>query len=459
MHAVFVALCAPASADPRASCEAEVAQLGSGSGGCAALVDVYNRDPAHCGDEVVYQAGVCFAHERSLGTAILMFNMLEKYFPSSPRARQALGLLGTTYAGVAFFDRASDALEAYAKKFAGERDAPDALANAIRYREALGDPARAAADVAQYARTFRDPRAAADAAFSLAQMYERRGEPVAFARELRAYLAAFGASGGDDHAIVAHAELGLQLWAQACPVALLDGACMKLVPPPPPSRGATRSVCGPAAKPRLVAVPRDPAKANAAMAELGAATRAYEQAFARSDEARHAYALAKLAIADLEFERFLAIAFPHQIARFQTYFNAKTKASTVAAEKLEQILAIKDADGAIAAAARLGQLAQAYVDDLYAAEIPADVRTGDHADDQINAYCDALATAGQPLATRAIDAYTICLAKADELQSFGPWSQLCERELAVLAPEQFPPAAELRGVADAARPVTAFEVP
>ena len=48
-----------------------------------AYLDIYNRDPeATENDEVLYNAGVCFEEGRSIGAAIQMFNLLQKYYPN-----------------------------------------------------------------------------------------------------------------------------------------------------------------------------------------------------------------------------------------------------------------------------------------------------------------------------------------------------------------------------------------
>ena len=55
---------------------------------------------------------------------------------------------------------------------------------------------------------------------------------------------------------------------------------------------------------------------------------------------------------------------------------------------------------------------------LFTAEIPKDVRSADDrrlrlAQDKVDAYCDALTTAAEPLAEKSLDAYGVCLVEVD----------------------------------------------
>src|SRR5262249_6022729 len=134
-------------------------------------------------------------------------------------------------------------------------------------------------------------------------------------------------------------------------------------------------------------------------------------------------------------------------------------------KKYSDVLAIKDNANSIAAAARLGQVTQEFSDQLFTAEIPAEVRKTqmiegyDLAQDKVDAYCDALTTAAEPLADKSLAAYGTCLSKSTELGWFSDWSKLCEHELGQIKPEQFPAASELHGEADNVAPIAAPEPP
>jgi hypothetical protein len=107
----------------------------------------------------------------------------------------------------------------------------------------------------------------------------------------------------------------------------------------------------------------------------------------------------------------------------------------------------------------MGQVTQNFSDALFTAEIPKDVRTGEFAEDKIDAFCDQMSTVADPLEKRSLEAFGVCLSKSTELGWFSDWSKLCERELGQIKPEDFPTAAEIRGEPDEVAPVTDVEPP
>ena len=198
--------------------------------------------------------------------------------------------------------------------------------------------------------------------------------------------------------------------------------------------------------------------------------------------ARYWYAIGKMAEGDVEFEKYLDIKFPTNLnfgdgspekkgmaekakKRFDEWLDGKKKGAGTAGKKYNDVLQIKDNANSIAAAARLGQITQNFADQLFTAEIPAEVRKSqmiegyDVAQDKVDAYCDALTTAAEPLADQSLTAYGVCLSKSTELGWFSEWSKLCERELGQIKPEDYPTAAELSGDSNLTAPVIAIEPP
>lgn len=466
-----------------------------------AYQEIYNRNPEDpSNDEVLYNAGVCFEEGKSIGAAIGMYNTLQKYYPKSKTTARAVARLGKAYGDIAYYDRAADKLEEYATKYAGEKDAHDALNDAVLYRKGLGDDDKAIKNTKDYIRLFgrANPQNAADASFSLTSIYEKRGDKDAIVKHLREYIRAFGERGGADKLVVANAKIGQVLFEQSCPVKQTDGTCVKITRERATASRQTKVrrgkqagyvaplQCGAESKIKLTVIPRDKRKLRDAMAAFKAAERHFERKGGKTggDEAaaKHYYAIAKFAAADVEFEKFLDIKFPANLnfgdgspgqkalkdraqKRFNEWLEGKTKASVGVANRYAKVLEIKDAANSIAAAARIGQVSQDFSDQLFTAEIPKDVRSSqiidgyDLAQDKVDAYCDALNTAAEPLAARSLEAFGICLAKSTELGWFSDWSKLCERELGQIRPEEFPTASEIRGNSDKVAPVIAVEPP
>ena len=108
-----------------------------------AYLDLYNHDPAAPdGDEVLYNGAVCFQYARSVGSAITTYELILRTYPRSKLAGKALMPSGNAFLAIARVDDAAARFEDYAKRFAGEKDARDALENAITLRTALGDRAK-----------------------------------------------------------------------------------------------------------------------------------------------------------------------------------------------------------------------------------------------------------------------------------------------------------------------------
>ncbi len=468
-----------------------------------AYLDIYNSNPeAADNDEVLYNAGVCFEEGRSIGVAIQMYGLLKKYYPNSKITARATARLGKAFGDIAFYDRAADELEAYAKKYAGEKDAHDAMSDAVFYRKGIGDDAKAIEDTKYYIKTFgkKKPQEAANAAFSLTSIYEKQGNDDAVIKHLKDYIRTHGKKGGADKLVIAHAKIGQILFKQSCPVKEIDGACVKITreravvtKKVTKKKGKERyeapKQCGPESKIKLTVVKRDARKLRDALQEFTAASREFNKV--KNDEdatggARYYYAIGKFAEANVEFEKFLDIEFPTNLnfgdgqpenkkkndelakkskKRFEEWLTKKQKGAEAANKKFEAVLAIRDNANSIAAAARLGQITQNFADQLFTAEIPKDVRASkiidgyDIAQDKVDAYCDALTTAAEPLAEKSLAAYSVCLNKSTELGWFSEWSKLCERELGQIKPEDYPTASEIRGESTMTAPVIAIEPP
>ena len=471
-------------------------------------LDIYNRNPeAPDNDEVLYNAGVCFEEGKSIGAAIAAYNLLEKYYPNSKVTARAVARLGKAYGDIAYYDRASDKLEQYAKKYGGEKDAYDAMSDAVFYRKGIGDDAKAIEDTKYFIKTFgpKKPQESANAMFSLTGIYEKQveqaiadrkpasvvtGAEEAVIKHLRDYIRQFGDKGGADRVVIAYAKIGQILWRQSCPVKEVDGACVRIVRERAISSKKQKRVnkkgqteqplqCGPESKIKLTVVHRDERKQKEAIQAFNAAIKEYDRRGGKTGGeeagARYYYGQAKLAEADKDYEAYLEIKFPQgldfdpaperkaiaakSLKRFEEWMAQKAKVGGNAKAKYNAVLAIKDPANSIAAFARIGQIAQVFSDALFTAEIPKNVRTGEFADEKVEAFCDALTEKAEPLETTSLDAYGICLSKSTELGWFSDWSKLCERELGQIKPEEYPTASELRGDPDEVAPVIEVESP
>lgn len=453
---------------------------------------LYNAAPeARDADEPLYSAGVCFEDGKALGAAIAVYERLIQLMPSAPSAGRALARLGNVYATTAQYRLAAERLERYAAEHAGQRDAGQALSDAVQLRKGLGDDAQAIADTERFVARFGGQRVAeaADAFYSLIAIYEKQAEAEPrgmerLARHLRAYLDRYGATGGAARQVIAWAKLGDVLWRQACPVpavdgrglssagravewqrGVIDGVCAREV------RGsaARGRRCGDEARSVLRIVPRDAAKTRAALDALDRAIQTSRQLDRDDAGGRSSAALARFVRRERDYEQYLALALPAGLdfdparpaiaARSRTVFDAWARAKAEAGGKLrrdyEAMIRLGDGAIAIAAGARIAAISQHAAGQLYRAEIPADVRRAGGEAGQ--AYCDALEQRAQPLEAAAVSYYQACLATSTRLGWFSRWSRICERELGRLLPAEFPSTLELRAAPAAVALITTLD--
>jgi tetratricopeptide (TPR) repeat protein len=442
-----------------------------------AFIEIYNADPmADDNDEVLWNALVCYHDGKSVGAALVPYEKLAKYYPKSKLYARATGRIGKAFGDVAFYEQAADKLEEYAKKYAGEEDAHGALSEAVQFRKGTGDDDKAIADTEYFVRTFgkQKPDEAADAMYGLTSIYEKRGDTDALVGHLRKYLGQFGAAGGRDRRVIAQAKIALALWHASCPVTEVDGSCVKITRERAVRGGAARlsTQCGPAFKTKLTVIDRDATRLRGALAAVAAARHEFEAAAGQgakpSAEAKHFYAQVRFIEADKLLERYLAVSFPNNLdfdgaaakkslARFTGWLSDRTKEGTDAKKAYDAVLAVQDNATSIAASARVAQVAQHLSDALFTAEIPKSVRSGQFAADKSEEYCSRLTELAEPLATTATKAYGECLHQSTRLGWFSEWSQMCERELGQIKPDEFPTASELRGRIAGARTIVAEE--
>lgn len=447
-------------------------------------LEIYNLSvDAPDANEVLYDAGVCFELGKSLGGAIRVFETLHRQAPKSPLAGRALARLGNLYATTAQYREAAERLEAYAASPTGGADAGRALSDAVQFRKGLGDDKRAIADTETFIAMFgaKQPAEAAGAYFSLVAIYEQQGDLDRLARHLRAYLDRHGTIGGADRRVIAWSKLGDALWRQACPVATVDGACVKIVRRGPPGRQPAAAApaaiprrCGDDSRIELTTVPRDDRKVRAATAAFERAIAEYERAGTLTGDSRGAlyyYALARFNRAERDYEQYLAASLPGSLdfdrrkpelaarshQRFDAWIAGKAALGVRLRAQYQPLTTLGDAAIAIAAAARIAASSQNLAAQLYRAEIPANLLTGAYAEDSSLAYCETLEQVAEPLETEALTYYQACLNTSTKLGWFSAWSRMCERELGQLRPERFPTTLELRREPSAAATIIQLE--
>src|SRR5262249_45687738 len=257
----------------------------------------------------------------------------------------------------------------------------DAMNNAVFYQKGIGNDDKAIADTKYFVDTFghKKPAEAAAAAYSLVSIYEKRNDNDAVIKHLQDYIHVWGAKGGEDKLVVAHAKIAKILWHQSCPVKEVDGVCVKVTreravvtKKVTKKKGKETYVaplqCGPESKIKLTVVKRDDRKKGEALREFAMSGAEFnkmkgEEKDAGFGGARYWYAMGKFIEADVDYEKYLDIKFPANLnfgdglpehkkqneelskksgARFKEWITTKTKAADSANGKYSKVLEIKD---------------------------------------------------------------------------------------------------------------------
>lgn len=409
-----------------------------------AYMDLYNAAPQSTdGDELLYNAGVCFEEGRSIGIAQQMYMLLQRNYPRSRITPRALARMGKLYGDIAQYDRAATVLEEYATKYATEKDAYDALSDAIAYRTALGDHDKRIRDAQLWLKAYgtKKPDRGEAVAYSLTAPIGTREEQI---KRLREYLRAWSGKNAE-HRAVASVKLGDLLSAQSCPVPLVEGLCIKLVQDKVPAKR-----CGPASLPRVSVVKRT-AIYKQALAAYQAASKLGSSAAQMPPAQAWAVGMATIGLADEELEKMLGASFPSgldfsdgpakaaNLKKLDAWLAEQSRFGSSLARRYQSVLALKDASSSIVGALRLAQSVQALERALLLGELPKDVTTGPYAKDRTEAYCVVMRGQAEPLGDRALESFRICTEKAAEFGIYDSYVRACWREAQLARPSEFPP--------------------
>ncbi|MCK5800346.1 MAG: hypothetical protein KAI47_24315, partial [Deltaproteobacteria bacterium] len=461
--------------------------------------------------ELAYNAALNFEAAKLLGQAIAIRKALIKIKLNDKTdkkgrilAQKAMYQLGGNFHALAWYSRAADYYERFAKAFPGEKEAPDALQNAIIFRLGRAEYQKAKDDVTYFAKHYGTRRKykarAASAVFSLGVVYDERKDKDTIVKFYKMYLRKWGASGGKDRQILANVRIARALWEKSCPVKGVHGACVtqkrvrskRKIKKRRHRRGRKkkaielRKQCGPETKTKITVHKRRKGDARQAMkrfatvlrlsrrAKVKGATK--EELARRQAKMRFAVAEAQFFTAERLFERFLEVKFPKGLdfsksnknkkqaaksakraaksaKKFAKYLSEKSKLLTQARVAYQTVIKLKVAHWAIAGAARIGQLYQQFADALYTAPVPKPpVPKVLHRREDIeefimtftDSYCDTLEDKARPLEKKAVQGLSVCLNKSTQVSWYNAWSRLCERELNQIKPAEYPMATEIR---------------
>jgi len=463
----------------------------------AAIANEYQEDPRWA--EVLYNAALCFEAAKLIGLSISIRNTLIKVKPNHPLSQKAMFMIGANYHALAWYSRASEYYERFASKYPGEKEAPEALQNAIVFRLGAGKYDKALDNSRLFIKNYGPRRkyASRTAAvfYSMGAIYENQDQWDRVVAHYKNYLKKWGRHGGLDKQITAHVKIGEILWRRSCSIKTVNGACIKVKRirskrklkkrRKRKKKGIEiRTQCGPETKQRVTVVARN-SKARSAQSHFKKALKIYTKASkkksfkgaTKEDIARRKLAMdyaagaARFYQAEEMYEKFLKVKFPKNLdfsegkskaqkkkvekskKAFGKYLQDKGEMLGKTREVYADVIKLKVAHWAIAASARIGQLFQNFADALFTAPVPAppipkSLTRKEQKEDFImmftDTYCDTLEDKAGPLEAKALEGLATCLGKSTELSWYNSWSKLCERELNQIKPADYPLAAEIR---------------
>jgi TolA-binding protein len=415
--------------------------------------------------EVLYNAAINYEADYRIGPAIQIRRRLisdcgddSQYARAnggaSRWAKQALYQIGGNYHAIAAYTKAAEYYEDYARRYAGEEHAPDALRNATIFRLGLGEDQRAIGNSRLFERNYGRRQAfktqTATVVFSIGTIHMRNKNWRAGEKHYRSFLSRYGRSASTDETVQARTQLGYALWKRG---GKSRGSAVQEF------RKAAETADRGRAQGETLAARLDRYKAMVTPSGVSDEERDRDRN-ARVLRMVDAVAKARFYVGEDAYGDFRGVSFPAFKARrgvpakvraaqfqrwveksFVDWLRRKEQARNHAEELYLAAIGEDVPEWEIAAAARVGDMYQSFMQALYDAPIDPSF-----ANDQelVDIYRDALDQKAQPYRDRAVKAFQHCLAVATENRWFNEWSRSCERQLNKLDPRAYPLSDELR---------------
>ena len=472
-------------------------------------LEVYNTYDEHKhADTLLWQAALCSEAAGALGEAVHIRKILLERYPDSAHASEVLLGLGDSHASIAMYEPAAEYYEQFATRYRKDTRTPAALDNAYLFRIGLEQSDAARRDLAALQKLYATKHVAKAAEYfwSGRELLDSSKQRRQHALD---YLDTFEWQGGYDREVVAHAVIAQIDWRRSCREPLLFDACISLERSPAkrgvPGVSALEAAQVEAALAEIAGTPPKPYrrpkrcggevggvtltvhKRNAKLAE--AAQKRFklvlrlaknerkkidipENDRVRIEAFKSAQALAMVYRADQEFEAYLALDLPAKLdfyvdgslrdsgivgqerlyrdqlvrwndslERLGEFFERKAKLGWDLAKDYAEVKGTGSPYWVLAGASRSAMVYETFADQLHLARIPRGLR----GQEQVAAYCDALADYAAPLMQQAMAAWEYCTDRSTEFQYFSEFSRECETRQAEHDPHKYPATKELFG--------------
>lgn len=406
-----------------------------GEAACAA------KEPACAGmDSVLFNAAVAYESAGRLDLAMAVRKRLVDprfNLDRTDAGIKTIHVLGQNHQSIGDYDAAAGYYEDFARKAPKEREAPEALSDAVVLRLGLGQIERAIEDANLFSKNYgsKSPARAAQVGLAIAGHHVERQAFKDAKKQLVTWMSTIDRGGAVDTQILAHT------WLARALAGLGD------------TKGATAEYA------QVRALWRDPALVIRALEKEDPGNlRRLGKALTGLGEATFFFAEQKRAEADAV--RFPAYKGPgtnesimdHIHKKVSVWVKAKQEAITAAEKEYQKVLQIQPMpppQWVVASAARVGMMWGKFVAEFRAAPIPEEWRrkgsppgsTVSYAEIRQN-YYRTLDEASQPQRQRAKAAYRSCVDYSVKYQYTDAYSRGCANWLSKSYRAEFPPVDE-----------------
>lgn len=363
-------------------------------------------------DEALYNAALNYERDKQIERAIQIRVQLVNGDYEGDLVRKALFQIAGNMHALATFGPASDAYELYAENYPNSEEAKDAIRNAAVFREGLGELDKATDNYLKYMKLVgkSDEQRASEVFFSLGGILAKQEKWDRVVDHYGEFLRKY-----DD---VAKVDLIIEAYTR------IGNAHMKQA-----QRGSEKKAQ--AAYERAYKVYLDLPEAQKNDLTTGVAAAA---------EAR--FKMGEAIFRDLEANPLQGKSY-RNVKKFVEEMSKRIRERTEVVVEAQtiylEVIKFQSPNWAIAALARIGQMYQALGNAVYNYPAPKSFD-----EEMVEAFKGTMTDKSDVLLNKAVEAYVVCMQKAQELRWFNQWSDLAEKELSRLRPAEYRYNAERR---------------
>ncbi|MEZ0311217.1 MAG: tol-pal system YbgF family protein [Myxococcota bacterium] len=394
-----------------------------------AYMQFYEKFPtSEFADDAVYNASINYDLANRADQANQVRRFLVEKLPDSPLVPETLYNIAQSYERIVDFDNAAQYLELFAQRYPTDKRSKDALYNAGIYRATLGDIAGSKKDRDAFIKAYPSDDEVANIAFSQCEAYENQ------ARTIEAKNHGKRSQAADKQWIEAHdcyfAYIRNQSYARKsvdhlCVAQFRRGEVMRKV----------NNKSGAEETDTFVLRNWPGWQRQVDKKELaGCAEGVAKLKFQALDEDVKAYKAMKIALMNPTNDA--------AIKKFQDSIAEKVRARDKLVKQYTDIVTIGTAEWGLASLFQIGELYKDSVDKLVNAPIPNMISGQPLTDEQKGMLRGELKSKAAPTEEQAVEAYRVCVQKANDLGVYNKWSVKAFDQLQKLRPLEYQPVTE-----------------